>query len=58
MKRGGRTLPFKAKAYPHMIYGQEYAEENYRKTSERRLRSRNDIDRNYITFRHSCGQDC
>lgn len=39
MKRGGRTLPFKAKAYPHMIYGQEYAEEklpeNIRKEIEK-----------------------
>lgn len=39
MKRGGRTLPFNAKAYPHMIYGQEYDEEklpeNIRKEIEK-----------------------
>lgn len=28
MKRGGRTMPFRAKAYPHMIYGDQYAEEH------------------------------
>ena len=39
MKRGGRTLPLKAKAYPHMIYGHEYVkehlQENIRKEIEK-----------------------
>lgn len=37
MKRGGRIMPYKAKAYPHMIYGDEYVKENLMKNIEKEV---------------------